>query len=256
MPFSTIVGVDWAATDESKCGLCLATVTDGILVVDELLTGREAPTRRSAPLVANWLCAHPHALLAIDAPLGWPSNLARAIKSHVAGAPLGAMSASGTFFTRETDRFIKRTLGKKPLEVGADRIARTAFSALAFVAELRVLTSLPLALSWAAADAGIIEVYPAATLKSLSAPSTVAPYKKPEQVDARRSIAHLLASHATLSPAHVEAAIASDHKLDAVLCALAGHDFIVSRAVGPSADAMDMARAEGWIWARAPREAI
>lgn len=247
-----VIGVDWAASDETKCGLALAELNDeGSLVVVELLTGREAPERRSAPQVVAWLRHHPDAVLSIDAPLGWPARLADGVAAHVAGEPLGLMADASAFFTRATDRFIQQQLRKSPLEVGADRIARTAFSALCLIRELREATGLPLRMAWDPGERGILEVYPAATLKVLALGTKIPPYKKPEQHDARRAIAALLANHVRFTTAQRQRAIDSDHLLDAILCTLAGADFERRYAMPPPPEARELARREGWIWVRA-----
>jgi hypothetical protein len=44
--------------------------------------------------------------------------------------------------------------------------------------------------------------------------------------------------------------IADDDMLDAAVCVLAGHDFLIGTAKAP-AD-VDPFRTEGWIWARDP----
>jgi predicted RNase H-like nuclease len=246
-----VIGIDWAATEEAKCGLALGDLRgDGSLEILELLTGRQAPGRRSAAQVAGWLKQYPDSLVAIDAPLGWPSNLARAVSAHVAGEPLGTMADAPKFFTRETDRFVHREFKKSPLEVGADRIARTAFSALCLVSELRDATGLPLRMAWKPAERGVLEVYPAATLKAIARGWKLPPYKKPEQADARREIVNVLADHVEATAAQLDRAVGSDHLLDAIVCALAGADFALRRAMEPPAELCDHARREGWIWVR------
>ena len=248
-----IIGVDWAASDERKCGLALAELRerdDAHLVVLELLTGRDVAEKRSAPQIIAWLRRHPDALLAIDAPLGWPARLADGVAAHVAGEPLGVMEDARAFFTRATDRFLQQTLRKTPLEVGADRIARTAFSALSLIRELREATGLPLRLAWDADERGVLEVYPAATLKVIAQGTKLPPYKKPEHLEARRVITKLLAPHVRFTEEQRQRAIGSDHLLDAMLCTLAGADFARGRVLPPPADLRAQARREGWIWVR------
>lgn len=247
-----VIGIDWAATDEAKCGLALGRSRHGSVQVVEVLTGREASGGRSASKIAEWLKRYPDALLAVDAPLGWPSKLALAISAHVAGEPLGVMTDASKFFSRETDRFVQREFKKSPLEVGADRIARTAFSALSLLAELREATGLALKMAWTPTERGVIEVYPAATLKVFAGTQKLAPYKKPEQREARRAILDMVAREATVTPSQRERAIASDHVLDAIVCVIAGADFASGRAVTPPPDVRDHAVREGWIWVRAP----
>ncbi len=245
-----VIGVDWAASDERKCGLALAAIHDDAVVIRELLTGREATDKRSAPQIIAWLRRHPDALLAVDAPLGWPARLADGVAAHVAGEPLGVMYDARAFFTRATDRFLQQTLRKTPLEVGADRIARTAFSALSLIRELRGATGLPLRLAWHAGERGVLEVYPAATLKVIAQGAKLPPYKKPEHLEARRAITTLLAPHVRFTDEQRQRAIGCDHLLDAMLCTLAGADFARGLALPPPADLRAEAQREGWIWVR------
>ena len=49
---------------------------------------------------------------------------------------IGLASGVLNLFRRETDREIKRRLGRQPLDVGADRIARTGHRALEILSKL------------------------------------------------------------------------------------------------------------------------
>jgi hypothetical protein len=90
---------------------------------------------------------------------------------------------------------------------------------------------------------GAIEVYPAATLKGRNLP--YGGYKRGEKVVAvRREIVDGLELELAL-PCRAEA-VASDHILDAVVCALAGYDFAKGDAVPPND--LALAQREGWIW--------
>jgi hypothetical protein len=69
-------------------------------------------------------------------------------------------------FRRATDDDIKLRLGKRPLDVGADRIARTAAAALKLLDRLRRETGRPIPLAWTPDEDPTwraIEVYPVAT---------------------------------------------------------------------------------------------
>lgn len=243
-----IVGVDWAASDLGKCGLALGTLSPTGLALEAVLTAAEAGG--AAPVIAEWLSRDARALLAIDAPLGWPAGLSRGLACHEAGSALGPASGAGAFFTRETDRSVKAAHGKTPLEVGADRIARTAYSALALLEEVRRTTGRALDLAWSPARGGVLEVYPAATLKVLSGGGRLPPYKKPEDLPARRKIVKALAREVRLSRAHVRRAHGSDHLLDAIACVVAGADFARGLATPPTDAHRSLARREGWIWVR------
>ena len=42
--------------------------------------------------------------------------------------------------------------------------------------------------------------------------------------------------------------------LDAIVCVLAGQDFLTNKAQPPAAESLDVARKEGWIWVRGPSQ--
>jgi hypothetical protein len=207
-------------------------------------------SRSPASIVADWLKDAPAALLALDAPLGWPSDLAASLTGHEAGGALRV--PADKLFHRETDTAIERRLSKRPLEVGANLIARTAHAALGFLDELRRITSLPIPLAWHTAwQAGVraIEVYPAATLRG----HNIAPgeYKGTAEIEGRRGLMARLGARVSY-PADVHVLENSADALDAVICVVAGCDFLDGRAVPP--DDLVTARKEGWIWAPAPAE--
>lgn len=56
------------------------------------------------------------------------------LPTHEAGKPIRV--PKDQFFRRGTDRFIHQTLGQRPLDVGADRIGRTAHAALTLIQDL------------------------------------------------------------------------------------------------------------------------
>ena len=140
----TVIGVD-CATDPRRVGLARGAVSGGRVAVTATQMGtREAPP---ADVVARWAEeAGGPVLLALDAPLGWPAPLSDRLAAHRAG---GALDASAhALFRRETDRDVKARLGKQSLDVGADRIARTAHAALGLLAALRERLGVPLPLVW------------------------------------------------------------------------------------------------------------
>jgi hypothetical protein len=137
-----VIGLD-CATDGSRIGVALGEYQAGNVRVSAVeICSRE---RTAVFVIAKWLAGAPEALVAIDAPLGWPVSLARALGDHKAGDALAA--TPNDMFRRETDRFVKRQIGKTPLDVGADRIARTAHAALGILGDLRKVTgaAVPLA---------------------------------------------------------------------------------------------------------------
>ena len=141
----TMIGLD-CATDDAKVGAALGKWRDGALSVQRVtLCDRLAP----AVVVRGWLGkADEPVLLALDAPLGWRAPLAQTLVRHRAGDELSA--GADQMFRRMTDRAIHKNVGKTPLDVGADRIARTAHAALRVLGELRRALSRPVPLAGSA----------------------------------------------------------------------------------------------------------
>ena len=200
----------------------------------DALSSRIAPRLRSSE----------HALVAMDAPLGWPIGLAASLTGHQAGQPVDGDSA--TLFNRETDRIVAERIRKRPLDVGADKIARAAHTGLGVLARLRDLTGYVLPLAWDSGYSGraVIEVYPAATLKSRGLPDSG--YKKAEEIEVRRRIARAISDEV---PELVTKCRERADIFDACLCLIAAKDFLDGVAMPP--DDVDLARREGWIWVRA-----
>jgi len=113
----TIIGID-AATEPKKVGLARGWVDGERVVVSDARIGSRIPS--VAETIAGWI--EGPTLLAIDAPLGWPAPLGRALVGHRAGQAFKADAKEA--FNRLTDRVLCERTGKRPLDVGADRIAR------------------------------------------------------------------------------------------------------------------------------------
>jgi hypothetical protein len=245
-----IIGID-CATLASKTGLTLAEYLDGKLEVLECAIGNARTP--IAEQVARWLKPASTALLALDSPLGWPTLLGRALFEHNAGTPIHA--EGNELFRRHTDEVVKNTLGKSPLEVGADRIARTAVVALSLLEDLGNLIGKKIALAWEPLpDEGIraIEVYPAGTLRAYQRAGVVSGSESSDQ--AKQSlIAKMKKSGRVRFERGSAKSTDNEHVLDAVLCALAATDFVENRVIFPATDKeRNLARKEGWIWVRDP----
>lgn len=238
----TLIGID-CACQPKNVGLARAEwAGGGPPRVTDVLCGAEVPS--VAETVADWVRDADRSLLALDAPLGWPALLGPALDAHVAGAVIH--EESDRLFRRETDRDIHRRFRKMPLEVGAERIARTARAALQMLDEVRSRTGLEIPLAWSPADTGrasAIEVYPAGTLLAHGFPA--AGYKKREQRPVREAILQRLDGVLTL-PDDREPMLDDADQLDAAICILAAADFLAGRAIGPTD--MSTAKKEGWIW--------
>lgn len=179
-------------------------------------------------------------IVALDAPLGWPSKLSEALRKHQAGEPVGA--SPDEMFSRMTDHSIRERFRIRPLEVGANLIARTAHAALQLLAELRERTriELPLLESDDGERSGVIEVYPAATLRAHGLAKV-----GDGGSAARRDRLQRITKPFPLD-CQVPIAVQNPHVFDAVICAVAAADFAAGRSVPPPPDSV--ASREGWIW--------
>jgi hypothetical protein len=162
--------------------------------------------------------------------------------------------SANDLFRRATDRFVKARLGKQSLDVGADRIARTAHAALKLLADVRQRAGLPIPMAWSPSYServAAIEVYPAATLIANGIPDTG--YKKKDKIAERKAILGDLERILQLPDDRAAMELSAD-ALDAAVCVLAGLDFLRGDAYKP--EDPELAKHEGWIWVRTRRRTI
>jgi len=238
-----VIGID-CATQPGKVGLARAERRGSRARVTDCLLG--SPTAPPVEVILGWLDGADSALLCLDAPLGWPLALGEALVHHEAGDMVEI--PPDLLFHRATDRDVWERTGKRPLEVGADRIARTAHVALLLLGQLRRALQEPVPLAWGGplpARVAAIEVYPAATL--LGRGASVKGYKKRggEGGVARTALLPVLREELDCRGAE-DAAIAEPDCFDALVCVLAGLDFLEGRAIPPAS--LNVPRREGWIW--------
>ena len=239
----TIIGID-CAVNEKDIGVAVGNYSDGTCSV--LPLPNQDYARPISEFVCDWIKRSKQTLLALDAPLGWPCALGKTLVGHVAGA--GIDIPSEFLFRRATDRFVKSQFEKQPLDVGADRIARTARAALELLEKIRQETGLEIPIAWTSGYTGkaaAIEVYPAGSLISHGLPASG--YKKKDQISVRRQILRGLKSLIQLD-INLTLEETNPDILDAIVCVLAGSDFLAGYAL-PPVD-LDDAKKEGWIWIR------
>jgi len=240
-----IIGID-CATNPVNVGIAFGRFCNGHTVVKRIQQG--SSRERPADIVPAWLKGQDDpTLLALDAPLGWPKSLAEELSEHIAGRKF--KSSANDLFRRTTDIFIKRKIGKQSLDVGADRIARTAHSALQLLDNLRKALRQDIELAWEPTIYGIsaIEVYPAATL--IAHGIDTQGYKSKDGLTERRRVINALKDLVEVSGDIPNIERRSDC-VDAIACVLAGHDFLSGHALPPSVN-MPVLK-EGWIWVRRP----
>ena len=237
-----VIGVDCAVQDKNV-GVARGRLAASRLAVLDVYVGDRAGSVLEY-LVKSCVPGEP-TLLALDAPLGWPAALGPALVGHTAGSHI--QIGANTLFQRRTDACIKEKLDRQSLDVGADRIARTAHRALKIVNELADHLSTQIPLAWDPRITGIaaIEVYPAATLAAYDIPARS--YKEPDAKSARKAI--LDSFHKLLTfQCSIDIMLQDADALDAVACVLAGADFLRGHAHPPDDPAL--AAKEGWIWSR------
>jgi predicted nuclease with RNAse H fold len=238
-----VIGLD-AASSLSKFGYAIGRYDAGCVQIEHagLIESRDHENAIDA-YIAPALRGADQALVAIDAPLGWPATLAAELRRHRAGEAFS--TEKDALFQRQTDLFVHKCLGKKPLEIGADRIARAAHRALDVLQHLRRASGKSIPLAWSTQLSGVaaIEIYPAGTLIARDLPHSG--YKKKEQGDVRHAIANALAVEL---PDLKHYADGNADVFDACLCLVAAKDFVDGFAVPP--DDLDSAYSEGWIWVR------
>jgi hypothetical protein len=248
---TTVIGID-AATDSERVGLALGVYRGGALRVERARLARKTPSVGAQ--VLEWIGESPAVLLAIDAPLGWPRTLGATLATHAAGRPIEV--DADTMFRRHTDRIVKARIGKTPLDVGADRIARTALAALKIIATIERESGRTVDLAWKLPPGrGIhaIEAYPAGTLRSYMLSGLVGD-PGGDTTERKRHLLRKLEVRRTLAVASAaRAAMESGHVLDAVLCLVAAADFLDDTAIAPEGPRdLELAKKEGWIWVRSP----
>ena len=243
-----IIGID-CATEPKKIGLAMGVYKYERPIIQDVVLGSKAEPSIEK-MVCNWIfeAGDIPILLAIDAPLGWPAGLRTALNYHQAGNDVDVNP--DIMFSRMTDRVVKKETGKRPLEVGANLIARTAHAALRLLNDIRMVTGKEIPLKWdwkPWKGVQAIEVYPALTLRALDIEQNK--YKK--EKGSRKRIVKSLKRYVDYSDyvSQIEEDMENnDDLIDAVLCVLAGCDFLRGKCVTPNNDEEKIAHLEGWIW--------
>jgi predicted RNase H-like nuclease len=247
----TLIGLD-AAVQDGDFGYAIGEFNGADKPVKIRGAGSLRDVNSALKSIVSAIDAANKVLIAVDAPLGWPTRLRDALDKHVAGTLVS--QHADDIFRRQTDKLVQKVVGNRSFDVGADRIARTAHRALRFIQSLREMSAQSIDLAWSnswAEKCALIEVYPAATLRSRRLPHRK--YKNQEYREARTAIADGLKR---LVPELDNYVSAQADIFDACLCLLAARDFLCDEAMRPTADMVETAALEGWIWVRKPSLAL
>ena len=164
-------------------------------------------------------------VVAVDAPLGWPSEFVAAVAAHHRGQPWPAADLLSLRY-RLTDLTVASMTGVRPLSVSSDLIGVCAFRAarLGFSA---------------------VEVYPAGALRMWGLPATG--YKGVRGAPVRAEIVQGLVRRCPWLTGDSVGLRRRDHDLDALLCALVARAVATGRTHLPPPDMEETTKREGWI---------
>jgi hypothetical protein len=192
----------------------------------------------------------------VDAPFGWPTAFIDALVAYrergVWPDSPDSTTVQRTMELRATDEAVRAQIGLKPLSVSTDWISYAAMRCARLLAALSA-DGEPVDRS---GEGHLVEVYPEAALRCWQLSSTLDPadpgsYKanRPDAIRRRgRLVARLLEQTAgwlEVTKAVADGCRASDHNLDALLCALIARAVDLGRVVAVG-DPL-LARTEGWI---------
>lgn len=239
-----IIGID-CAVNPADVGVAVGSLQGDRLHVEDAV---QCVKKSVADAVCDFVRNDTRTLFAFDAPLGWPASLGSALVEHSAGEFIPA--APHTLFRRRTDAVVKAETGQQPLDVGADRIARTAVAALTLLRDIRARLDAEVPLAWSVPPTHArcaIEVYPAATLAQRGLVPRA--YKDPKHRVHRMELFDELACEVDLHTIRDIASARAD-AFDAALCVVAGADFLQDCSRAPRREELPSAKREGWIWVR------
>jgi predicted nuclease with RNAse H fold len=237
-----LLGIDLAASPASTGVVSVSAAGDGRYRADAIDGGvdddRLVEFARDADRIG------------VDAPLGWPDAFVEAVSAHHGFEPWTGGLDRSPLTHRETDRFTKQFTGRLPLSVSADLLGHVGMRC----ALLQRRWAIEL---WAGEPAPrdgsgrLSETYPAAAFAAwgIECRGYKARRREREAIDTRsRIVGELERDVRWLDLDDVrDRCVASDHVLDALMCALIAHAVAVGQTHRPAPDQVDVARREGWI---------
>ncbi len=229
-PASTgVVSIEPVGTDRWRAAVALVEADDDALV--DLAPGFD--------------------IVGVDAPLGWPEPFVEAVSAHLRHDPWPGSADRRPLTHRRTDDVVVEMGWGRPMSASADRLGSVAMRAALLQREWAVQWGAPAPRD---GTGRLAEVYPAAALRVWDVPAKG--YKASgSRAGAAREVRSGIVAELSrrcgdwLDLEQVSAeAVASDHVLDALLCALVGVAVHTGSTLAPRTD--DERRAalgEGWI---------
>lgn len=236
------VGVDLAA-QPANTGLCQIDWAAGAVVS---VTGGVTDD-----VIVDAICDPAVGRTGIDAPLGWPDAFVDAVAAHHRNAPWPGAGVDPDedrrrLRLRHTDVVVATSTGRQPMSVSADRIAVAAMRAALLQHLVRGRIG-DVAVDRSGTSGVVAEVYPAGALTVWGLPASG--YKGAGATEQRRGILGGLLERFPLDVGgeHADRMVASDHLLDAFICALVTRAITDGATNTPSPDELALAQREGWI---------
>lgn len=201
-------------------------------------------------------------VVGLDAPLGWPDHFVTAVEAHHRGEAWPTFGAGDgkvreRLRCRETDLFVRDLgLGVTPLSVSSDLIGAVAMRGAALQSAWAVRWGERVVRD---GSGRLVETYPAAALRAWGLLARRSErYKggaRGDERDEQRSIRERIVSELSrvgapwldLDATLGDAAVASDHVLDALVCALVALAAQRRATRRAPEDSIEVARREGWI---------
>ena len=237
-----VLGIDLAARP----------ATTGAVVLESGGAGRWSARSVGSPADDDLLVelARDAVAVGVDAPLGWPDAFVDAVTAHHGFRPWPGATDRAPMTHRETDRRTRAITGRLPLSVSADLLGVVAMRCA--LLQRRWADEI-----WGGPEprdgSGVLgETYPAAAFAvwGIDARGYKARRRPEEASEVRSSIVSELTRRTDrwLGLDGVDdACIASDHVLDALVCAIVAVAMTRGATEPPPADLIETARREGWI---------
>ncbi|MGQ0615395.1 MAG: DUF429 domain-containing protein [Acidimicrobiia bacterium] len=236
------VGIDLAA----------GAATTGVVIVGPVSSGRWRATEVPGPADDDMLvlAARSADVVGVDSPLGWPVAFVEAVSAHARFERWPGTIDRSTLTHRDTDRAVRRLGIRSPLSVSADRLGSVAM-------RCALLQQRWAEEAWAGAarrdgSDRLVETYPAAAFAAWGIECRH--YKQRDDPGAAsraraaivEAMAAALGRWLDLGPVR-ERCLASDHVLDALVCALVAVASKRGATHQPSAAERAAAIVEGWV---------